>query len=201
MAFHDVRLPTAVEQNTTAGPSFDTTVIQVGYARSQRNINRERQIIEFDVAYPMSETTYQTVRAHFYNRRGMAHSFPFRDWSDYTLARQQIGIGTGALTTFQIYKRYSDGVYNYDRTITKPVTSPDSVQVWVNSVLQTSGYSVGRTTGIITFTPAPTLGHAIEVACDFDVPVIYGADACRVLMTTKQFGGVPSLTLREMPYE
>jgi uncharacterized protein (TIGR02217 family) len=188
-----------IEMNATAGPTFDTTVINVGYSRSQRNINRDRQIIEFDIAYSINETLYQTVRTHFYNRRGMAHSFPFKDWSDYAMARQTIGAGDGVDTTFQIYKRYADGAYNYDRTITKPVTA--TAQVWVNSVLQTSGYTVSRTTGIVTFSVAPTVAHVIEVAGEFDVPVTYSVDACRVLMASAQFGSIASLGLIERPHE
>jgi uncharacterized protein (TIGR02217 family) len=102
--------------------------------------------------------------------RGQLHSFAFKDPADHEVARQSLGTGDGVTKQFQIYKTYSIGSASYSRDITKPVTS--TVSVWLNGVLQVSGYSVSRTTGIITFSPAPIYHASIEVAVtEFDVPV------------------------------
>lgn len=207
MAYHDVRLSVSIERDAIGGPRFNTSIVTLHSGAESRNANWAAQRGEWNIAFPYSETTFAEVRAHFYARRGMLHSFPFRDWSDYTIGTsaspQTIGTGDGADATFQIYKRYSDGVYTYDRDITKPVTS--GFAVYVNGVLKTvtTHYTIGATTGIITFTGGnePAIGHAVAVYGEFNVPVRYGADAYDVMMTTPTLGSVPSLTIIEVKGE
>jgi uncharacterized protein (TIGR02217 family) len=101
--------------------------------------------------------------------RGQEHTFPLRDPADYTVPRQRIATGDGATKTFQLVKTHTVGATAFDREIQTPVTS--SVRVWVNGVEQLSGWSVSRTTGIVTFTAAPADGAVIEATCAFDMRV------------------------------
>lgn len=101
--------------------------------------------------------------------RGQEHTFPLRDPADYTVARQTIAAGDGATKTFQLVKTHAVGNATFAREILTPVTS--SVHVWVNGIEQVSGWSVGRTTGIVTFDVAPAESAVIEAACTFDVRV------------------------------
>jgi uncharacterized protein (TIGR02217 family) len=60
------------------------------------------------------------------------------------------------------------------RTIVKPVLG--TVQVYKNSVLQTTGVSVNAATGVVTFAAAPTAGQVITASFQFDVPVRFDTD-------------------------
>lgn len=101
--------------------------------------------------------------------RGQEHSFALRDPADYTMARQTIATGDGATKAFQLIKTHSVGASSFAREIYTPVT--ESVRVWVNGVEQMSGWTVGRTTGIVTFTVAPAESAVVEASCTFDVRV------------------------------
>ncbi len=113
MTFHDTRLPVDIERGALGGPGFKTTVTPLGSGVEQRNIDWSRIRAEFDVGYGMMgqtsaiiEATIPKVLAFFYCREGRAHTFRFKDWSDYrigdfdnpTTDNQSIGTG-GSSTT------------------------------------------------------------------------------------------------------
>jgi uncharacterized protein (TIGR02217 family) len=119
-----------------------------------------------------------TLQAFFRSRYGKAYGFRFKDWSDYQAVGQNIGTGNGVLTSFQLTKIYTSGAYNYSREIKKPVSG--TVKIYLNSVLQSSGYAVDYTTGIITFTTAPANTVLVSSDFEFDVPVRFDSDALTV---------------------
>lgn len=91
---------------------------------------------------------------------------------------QNIGTGNGTLTAFQLTKTYVSGSNTYVREIKKPVTG--TVKIYLNSLLQGSGFTIDHTTGIVTFTIAPGAGVAVTADCDFDVPVRFDTDMLSV---------------------
>ncbi len=91
---------------------------------------------------------------------------------------QTLGTGNGSLTTFQLVKNYTSGAYSYSREIKKPVSG--TVKIYLNAVLQGSGYSVDYTTGVVTFTAAPGAGVIVSSDFDFDVPVRFDTDTLSV---------------------
>lgn len=202
MAFHDVQLPTRISAGAKGGPGFKTTVLQLANGLEKRNIDWSVARQRWDVAYGLNDQTdYQELLTFFYARRGRAHSFRFKDWSDYALAEQTIGQNDGSTTDFQIYKRYTNGGVNFDRNLTKIVSG--SVTVKVNSVTIAEGggagdYAIDLTTGIITLgaTLAAASGQDVDVACEFDVPVRFDIDRIEVEMKWEQLasvGGIPVL--------
>lgn len=123
----------------------------------------------------------ETIETMFYAVRGKEQSFLVKDTGDFDSPRTTIGTGTGALTTFQLIKTYVHGVIGtYTRTITKPkaLEGVGGVRVWVNSVeLATSAFSFSSSTGVITLSVAPTMGHVVEASCDeFYIPVRFDID-------------------------
>jgi uncharacterized protein (TIGR02217 family) len=87
---------------------------------------------------------------------------------------QQLGTGTGSLTTFALVKRYVSGAITHIRPITKPVAG--TVLIALNGVNQATGWSVNTTTGIVTFTAAPANGVLVTAGFAFDVPVRFDTD-------------------------
>lgn len=112
--------------------------------------------------------------AFFRARKGRAHGFRFKDWSDYQAAGQSIGTGDGSTTQFQLVKTYTSGGIAESRIIAKPVSG--TVNIHKNAVLQTSGFSVSYATGIVSFSTAPANGTVITADFEFDVPVRFDTD-------------------------
>ena len=200
MAFHDVQFPADIARGATGGPGFSTDVITVKSGREKRNVNWSESRGVWDVAHGIkNQEQLDRLIAFFRARRGKAHAFRFKDWSDYRIARQTIGSGDGVTTTFQIAKTYvDDGGYATVRPITKPVIA--SVQVWKAGALQASGYTVNGLTGVVTFSVAPGAGQAIEAACAFDVPARFDTDQMKVsveLYNLFTWGQIPVVEVRE----
>jgi uncharacterized protein (TIGR02217 family) len=143
------------------------------------------------------QTQLDTLIAFFRARKGRAHGFRFKDWTDYKATGQAIGTGDGTNKIFQLSRTYSSGGNTDVRTITKPVAG--TVKVYLAGVLQASGWSVNTTTGIITFTTAPGNGVAVSADYEFDVPVRFDTDRMAVTIeqiNLHQWSGIPILEIR-----
>ena len=208
MAFHSVQLPVDVERGAQGGPRFRTTVLTLASGFEMRNIEWERVRSGWDISYGISSAeNFRAVLDFFYAREGMAHSFRFKDWSDFKLDRQSIGSTDGSTSEFQLFKRYSSGGVNYDRHITKPVGS--GARAWVNGIEQTVSYDgspdveevdINPLTGEITLgtTHAATDGHDIEIETEFDVPVRFDTDQFSLTLETFNAGGIFDLPIVEV---
>ncbi len=202
--FDEIQFPTDVDYQYTGGPKFNTRVLTGFSGWEQRFKNWSKARLEWNVAKSVqSQTLVDAIIAFFNNRFGKAVGFRFKDWSDYVITNQNIGTGTGAALTFQIYKRYTS-TNNYDRTIKKLVAA--TVLVYVNAVLKVEGanpggdYTVGYNTGIITFNAgkAPPNGQAVNVTCEFDVPVRFDTDKLDLIYDAYDSYSISSLPIVEI---
>jgi len=194
MSFDEIRLPEDIEQGAQGGPEFFTQVSRLANGSEKRNAVWSQSKPSWDVGYGIqSLSDLRTVLTFFYARRGRLRGFRFKDYSDYTVSLQTLGTGTGALTTFQAFKRYTDdGGTTFDRTLTKLVTG--SVTVLLNGV-PTALFSVNYNTGVITMNSAPANGVAITYRCEFDVPVRFDTDKLDVNLKHFDAGSVPSIPI------
>jgi uncharacterized protein (TIGR02217 family) len=170
MSFVDARFPESYAYGAICTDDWLTEVVETRSRVEHRNAPAADVRLTWDLS-TTGKTAAQRdgIRDYFRAMRGPLHSFPFRDLFDYECARSTIATGDGAEQDFQLVKPYTIGSETYNRTITKPVTA--SVRIWVNGVEQVSGWSVSRTTGIVTFTVAPADSAVIEASFEFDVPV------------------------------
>lgn len=199
MAFHDVRLPEDVERGAVGGPEFNTTIVQTVGGHEQRIINWSEQRGSWMIGYGIEyKTDLQDMINFFYARRGRAHGFRFKDWSDFEIgsAKQAIGIGDNVETVFPIYKTYSSGGQDYFRPITKPVSG--TVTVWKDAVIQTVGFTIDYATGEITFSAPVAAGVVVYVTCEFDVPVRFDTDKLDISMATFEAGEIPQIPIVEL---
>jgi len=174
-AFHEVRFPDDIAFGSSGGPEYSTDVIITAGGAEQRNINWQNARAVYNVAHGVkTQAQLDTLIAFFRARKGRAHGFRFKDWSDYSNTLEQIGIGDGVDTTFQLIKTYVSGSVTESRNITKPVDN--SVSIYVDDVLQVSGITVDTTTGIVTFDVAPLAAEVIKATFEFDVPVRFDTD-------------------------
>ena len=173
--FHDELLP--VNYKTKYEPSivFDTSIIRTYKGLEYRYPKRRYARFYYSLSYIKSfgdenddianNNTIKALANFWAARKGALYCFRFKDFFDYDMSRSTIGAGNGTKKVFRIYKPYTILTETYNR----PLFYTSSETVWVNSVEQSSGYSISM--GKITFDSAPANGHEIEVECSFDVIV------------------------------
>lgn len=185
MSFNEVVMPLRVGFGTSGGPEFSTEIVTIdnGYERRNQNWSQARRVYDARTGV-RSQSDAATLLAFFHAQAGRAYGFRLHDWSDGTSASdgvsvpaaidQTIGTGDGTTTIFQLVKNYSNGGAAHVRTIAKPVAG--SVLIAVAGAVQTGGWSVDTTTGLVTFAAAPASGVAITAGYRFDVPVRFDTD-------------------------
>lgn len=184
MAFHEIRFPDDISYGSNGGPEFSTDIIITQGGFEQRNSNWANARAKYNVAHGVkTETQLAELIAFFRARKGRAHGFRFKDWTDYKVTGQVIGTGNGTQTQFQLIKNYTSS-NTETRTILKPVSG--TVKIYVNAVLQTSGVTMNTATGMITFSAAPAAATTISADAEFDVPVRFDTD--RLSASLDQYG-------------
>ena len=209
MAFPVYRLPPEVERGMVGGPTYQN-VIQESISGTEQRVRVWAKCRgEWDISYAIlgneeMSTTFRAVvalfRAHFAN----LYPFPFKDWGDYELNDGWIGTGDGSNKIFQIVKVYdpseiilgTQGSMIYVRDIYLP--RPGLV-VKVNGVTQTlaTHYTISAT-GLVTFVTAPTVGHAVSVSGEFDVPVRFNTNRLELTINENNIAEIGSLPIREV---
>ena len=207
MAFDEVVLPLRVGFGSQGGPGFSTEIVTIdsGYERRNQNWSLARRV--FDArAGVRSAADAAALLAFFHARAGRARGFRVRDWSDYSSAAdntgapsftdQTIGTGDGATLVFALVKNYVSGSVTHARPIAKPVAG--SVQIGVNGVAQSSGWSLDTTTGLVTFAVAPAFAVPVTAGFMFDVSVRFDSDT--LTLSAENYSGyqadVPLVEIR-----
>lgn len=203
MAFDEIRFPTDIDFGFAGGPMYSTDIVELFSGFEQRNQNWSAARMTFTATNSIKDSTQiAEIIAFFRARSGRQHGFRFRDWTDYSAFDQQLGIGDGATTTFQLIKQYTSGTVTETRTINKPVASGSQIstvpQIYLNSVLQTTGYTLDYTTGIVTFGSAPSNTVVVSADFEFDVPVRFDFDNIKVRHEYNHEFYIDSLTLIEV---
>lgn len=185
MSFVETRFPTDISYGSSGGPEYATDIVTTHGGHEKRNVNWAHARARYNVAHGVKTAAQlATLIAFFRARKGRAHGFRFKDWTDFSGTAQAIGTGNGTATTFQLIKNYSSGGEMESRVINKPVSG--TVQLYLNGVLQSSGVSVNSVSGVVTFTSAPANGVAVTADFEFDVPVRFDTD--RLSARLEQYG-------------
>lgn len=214
MAFHDVRFPETVAVGSRGGAGYRTNIVELADSGAEERVARWSQPrARFDVSSGIkSKAQYAEVLTFYHARKGALHSFRFKNWRDFTsfsdhvsaptFADQEIGVGTGSATQFQLTKKYTSGGIDQTVNITLPVAG--TVKVALDGVEQTSGWTVDSTTGIVTFTSAPTAGQIITAGYEYDLACRFGKEADELLDTEwgeADNSRLPSIPVLEVPSE
>lgn len=107
-----------------------------------------------------SYVEYQQLLGFINQVGGSFDTFLYTDPSDSVATDQTFGVGNGSATVFQLTRTLG--------SFTEPVKAINGTpSIYKNGVLQSSGYSIDVTTGIITFTVAPTAGQTLSWTGNF----------------------------------
>lgn len=199
MAFHDVQLSVDVERGAKGGPRFQTTVIGFGSGFEQRNQEWQFARGEWDLSYGIqTKDDYTDLIAFFAARRGRAHAFRFKDWSDFEATTVVIGTGDAAETDFQIVKLYTDIASTYTRNITRPIEN--TLTVFLDGAPQIGGgtdYTLNAL-GIVSFNSPPGGSVVVTATYEFDLPVRFDIDKLDVKLEWYNAGELPDITILEI---
>jgi uncharacterized protein (TIGR02217 family) len=208
-AFHDILFPLDITMKSAGGPERRTEIVSFGSGREERNARWAHSRRRYDAGYGIKTlAALQSVVAFFEERRGRLHGFRWRDRLDQTSnisggaispADQGIGIGDGAMTSFQLMKTYGSAFAPYQRPITKPVGGSVRIAV-AGDEIATDTFTCDVTTGVVTFASGhiPIAGAAITAGFQFDVPVRFDTDYLEVDLSAFASGAIPKIPLVEI---
>ena len=183
----------------SGGPRFLTAITATQSGREQRVAQWQRSRGEWNVSTGIrSRADVAAFLAFFYARRGRAHGFRFRDWTDFRAAGQLLGTGDREQTAFQLVRRYDSGGVVHERRITRPVDG--TVVVYRDGVAATSGWSINHANGLVTFSTPPDPNVAVTADFEFDVPARFDTDAADLTVETfemQQWGRITVVEIRE----
>ena len=204
MTFHEIRFPTAIAFHSTGGPERKTEIVTLGSGFEERNAVWANSRRRFDAGYGVKSLgDLHAVIAFFEARLGRLHGFRFKDHGDFkscapdaalTPFDQVLGTGDGHLTQFQLTKTYTSGPSCWTRTIKKPVAG--SLRVAIAGAEHTSGFTLDATTGIVTFSSAPS--GALTAGFEFDTPVRFDSDQLSINLASFQAGEIPNIPIVEV---
>lgn len=207
MAFHEVRLPARLAFGSTGGVERRTEIVTLGSGFERRSTpwaqGRRRYLIGANLK---SLDDMAALTSFFEARQGRLYGFRFRDFADFrscapsgaiTPLDQNLGVGDGERTTFELRKRYGDGDEAPERRIHKPVDG--TVQVAVDGAeVEPAGFQTDLATGLVTLAAPPAAGAAITGGFEFDVPVRFDADRIDVTLESFAAGRMAAVPLIEV---
>lgn len=202
MIIDPVRLPMDIERGVKGGPQFNTSVLMTDGGNTDTNQNWTLPLYRGNIGYGVqTKENLDDIINFFWARRGRLRGFLFRDWSDFKLTAQQIGVGDGVETDFQIVRTYTDTVLPFTRTITRPVengTGLPTLHVSVNGVqLGLSSWSL-QPFGVVRITVPPVAAAVITVDGVFDIPVQFATDMLEQEMWLEDVGAIPQIPIVEI---
>lgn len=180
-AFSEERFPDDWAWFATGGPKYKTHITSGDSDYESRISVGDLGLRHYTLSRQLhSQAEVDLFMAFWQLRRGPYEGFRLKDWRDYKATAQNLGTGTGAQTGFQLRKAYANtdaltaATSQLYREIKKPV--PGTVKVYLNGVLQSTGFSINVTTGLISFSVAPANGVVVTADFEFDVPVRFSND-------------------------
>jgi uncharacterized protein (TIGR02217 family) len=204
--FIESQFPPDISYGSSGGSGFKTTIFATEGGWEQRNVDWSMSKAEYDVSQAIKNIDDMNTLIQFFMAvRGKAYGFRFKDWGDYQIVNQQIGVGDGTTTQFQLVKTYTDpnNIMTFTRTIAKPVAGSITTLLVAGVPVPTSGtglhYSLDTTTGIFTFSAAPAATQPIVVSyIEFDVPVRFDTDKLNVKQEFWQTSSWESIKIVEI---
>ena len=209
MSFHEVRFPASLSFGSVGGPERRTEVVTLANGHEERNSPWLHSKRRYDAGLGMRSLDDVAVLIAFFEARmGQMYGFRWKDWSDYKSGAatadvafddQEIAVGDGVTSVFQLAKVYRSGGHSYSRPITKPVRGTVRVGLARDELQEGIDYEFDTTTGLLSFSHPPDPEVPITAGYEFDVPVRFDSDRIHTSVASFQAGealNVPILEVR-----
>ena len=208
MQFHEVRFPPSLSFGSVGGPQRRTNVVTLANGFEERNAPWAHSRRVYDAGLGMrSIDDVQILIAFFEARLGQMYGFRWKDWSDFKSCKssadpffqdQDLGMGDGERTDFQLIKTYISGQHQYARPISKPVAGSVIVGVEQDQLQEGVDYELDVTRGIVSFAHPPDPDTRVFAGFEFDVPVRFDTDRILTSVASFQAGQVPNVPVIEV---
>lgn len=172
--FLEYQFPTDIFCEVVSSPGWEIDIKTGEGLFEDRSLqaNDNRSLWRFE----KTGTDIDVIKNLFLVARGRAIAFRFKDWHDYLAVLSDLGPSFSEDgCDFQLKKNYFSGSNYYSKDIRKPVSG--TVEIFVNGIEETSGFSIDYTTGIVTFDVAPSSGDTIAATFEFDKEVRFNSDS------------------------
>ena len=198
-SFLEIQFPADISYGSSGGPEFSTDITELDSGKEQRNINWSTSRARYNASHGIKLDEQLTELISFFRIvKGRAFGFRFKDWLDYKAENQIIGTGDNSKTEFQLKKKYIFETYEVERDIKKPVDG--TVKLYLNASLQSSGFSIDYTSGLITFDTAPANDVIVRADFEFDVPARFDSDKLDASIDdfeTRSWGDIPIIEIKQ----
>lgn len=170
MFFETPRFPVTISYGATGGPAYKTEVVISSAGYESRNQSWGAALASYDVAHGLkNQVELSELLTFFRNAKGRAHSFRFKDWTDFNLiaTESSLTLVSGSVSQYQTNKTYTINPETREiRIIRKPV--PGTFALYESATLLTQGagagnYTVNTATGVVTLVAKQTRGVSTHV--------------------------------------
>ncbi len=183
MSFDNIRLPLDIERGVRVLQEFAVSKVRLSNGFSRSLLRQNFAAREWNIAFGLQGLTGVAAQDgilaiyNFYMARGgILNSWRMRDWLDYQLVQEVMGVGDGVEYQFQIQRTLTDfGSFTRVEEITKPsnaaADTTTAVRVNGGSQTETTDFDIDYTTGIMTFLAEGSnipLGNCSMVVIDAD---------------------------------
>lgn len=171
-SFIDTRINTNYRLGFVGGPEFNTL-----QKRQRSGITRRRPLQEmpkhrYRTDYvTLSDAERQHMLSALWAADGAAYSFRFRDYNDWKVENQVLGLGGGDSDPIQLFKDYQFG----PRVKRRDITLPYKVTMKAAGI-EFSDFTVDPLSGIASPTSVWPDGDVLSYSCRFDVCVRFAND-------------------------
>lgn len=173
--FHEEELNLGILYGTQGGPEFSTDIVinSAGFEQSTSVWSNARGSWQLGNR-TINKTEANYITNFFRSKLGRGIGFRFKDYSDYYVTDEIIGVGNGTSNTFQIVKKYTALASTIETRDLKKIVG-NTLVVKLNGT-PTLAYSVNTTTGVLVLDSPPSSGVIITVSCEFRIPVRFNTD-------------------------
>ena len=199
--FYEINFPENISIKSKYYIEYNTNINKSKNGREQRVSNIEEPLLYYNIVSGIkTKDDIDSIIKLFKLVKGRAIGFRFKDWLDYSVKNQTIGIGDGEIKEFQLIKSYTtalnDENITHIRKITKPVKS--TVNIFVNGVNYNNNLSIDYTSGKIVFNNPVVINEVITANFEFDVPVRFDNDTLEISMRNVNSGELNNIKLVEI---
>jgi uncharacterized protein (TIGR02217 family) len=187
-----------IEAGAKARTRFSTDIVPTdgGYEVRNSRWNYPLMSFEFNLSpgYREDDAALEAFINMFMAAGGAFATFRFHWWRDLPVVGQQIGVGDGSTTEFQLYRTYTRGGVTRRRKITRPVEG--TLTVYSNGVPVAVG--IDWDTGVVIYGAAPPVATVITADFEHDLPVRFADDELEIIGITDTLDQPVSIVLNEV---
>lgn len=179
MSFHNILFPSCLEMYLVGKSAFSTSRITSSSGREIRSLDHEYSKGHFLLKdCCLSKADFTIFNNFFKARRGSRFAFLLKDFTDFSVTKQRLGVGNGVRKEFQLYKTYEDERDPYIRKISK-VKREGFLAYADDDQLPTEGqnYQINENIGIITLENPLREDSVLYASFEFYLTVRFNEDS------------------------